>query len=60
MNNESEHKSANPVTLCCWCGIPLGSANTVNKRICNRCYDLLLNAGLTDESIFAKETRRRD
>jgi len=52
MSIETTGKTENAVELCCWCSIPLGSANTVKERVCIRCYEVLRNAGITEEEIF--------
>ena len=42
--------------LCGWCGVPLGSANTIRENVCLRCYRLLRDAGIADEEIFFDAT----
>lgn len=59
MNNKAVQILEDAITLCCWCGIPLGSANTVEKDVCLRCHTLLINAGITDEEIFSDENTNR-
>ena len=60
-NNEIKKEFApniENVTLCVWCGIPLGSANHVSQSVCIRCYNLLTGAKLSDEEIFGSRDRK--
>jgi len=59
MNTETSRDPENAVELCCWCSIPLDSANIVREGVCVRCYDVLLNAGITEEEIFAGRSNRQ-
>jgi len=61
VNEKMETQNVKNVTLCVWCGIPLGSANIVRQSVCVRCYELLINADLSDEEIFGiRRDRNKD
>ncbi len=52
----SDNKPKNAVVpnLCDWCGKPMPPSNHSKNLVCPRCYNLLLNAGLSEEKIYAK------
>ena len=60
MFDHSEIKANHNAVLCCWCGIPFGSASLFKGEICVRCYKLLIGAGLKDEEIFRGETEDKN
>ncbi len=52
----SENKPENTVltNLCDWCGRSAEFDNQTENLVCSPCYNLLTNAGLSDEKIYMK------
>lgn len=40
---------------CFWCSNPLNSQNIEKDCVCQTCYKLLLNAGISEDEIFKQD-----
>lgn len=56
--NKEEAETSRNLIHCLWCSVSLDRDAAVQKLVCRKCYDLMLNAGLKETEIFQQEEKK--